>query len=329
MPHVQQWINKTLSPIFIGNLQFSTSTKGSSKFLSFNILGKEANNIALPNMDSIKFIPVKGTISMQFSQDILNYIGFDVSKFDYKPRSYFLLARDILHITDAQMIANTLNFFVEQKNGNDKYDAFIDDINKHMHTHLLYATNNKSVSQIATIMQQQFHDKVADIIYQTYITGKSDEITRNNIQHFYNITGFFRDGLEAKINDMMCSKLQFKQTLAEGIEIPLSILIPSNSGNDKPATFESDYAKAVLNYKERQLELVFTGHLNYKAIVKGGFLMDYNGTKTGKPILRKPQGIYSQPQDFREFDITVSENGILLVAKTPQNAYFQLFNKKW
>jgi len=57
--------------------------------------------------------------------------------------------------------------------------------------------------------------------------------------------------------------------------------------------------------------------------------MDYNGTKNGEPIHRKPPIFYAQPQDFREIDLTVSENGIVLIAKTPQEAYFQLFNKKW
>ncbi|MDN3548893.1 hypothetical protein [Mucilaginibacter aquaedulcis] len=323
MPYVQQWITRTLQPIFVRNLQSSDNARSATKFLSFNLAGSSASALMLPNTGGLRLLSGPGQIKVQYSQELLNYKPFDITSFDYQYQSYFLLARDVLRITTDQMIANTMNFFIETDGTKkDKYDLFIDHVNKQMKVKMPYSTI-KQVHALAAVVEKQFPKKTAEVIYSTYIQGKNDNETSQRLQQFYNITGFFQNAVAERLDDMMSPKLQFRQDAVQTLEIPLKILtIPGLK--DSLANFRVETAKTVLNYHERHLEITFTGKLRQQVLIVSPKVMDRD-VKTGKFIWVKPSHLVTEKVDFKELQLVVSENGTSLSGSTPEGYVYQLF----
>jgi hypothetical protein len=327
MPKVQKWITTTLSPIFVRNLQFSDNTRSAAKFLSFNMAGRLATALPLPNTGGVHLLSGPGQVGVLYSQELLNYRPFDINTFDYSLQSYFLLARDVLRITPDQMIANTMNFFVASDGGKkDKYDLFIDQVNQHMKVKLPYATV-KQVHTLATILQQQFPNKISETIYSTYIQGKTDEETRRHLLQFFNITGFFHGPVEERLDDMMSPKAQFRQDGLQTLELPHTVLtVPGMK--DSLSTFKIETTKAVLQYHEKQLEITFTGKLNYPALMVAPKEVDPT-QKLGHLKWVKPNKPITKPVALTELQLIISEKNVSLRGTTPEGYLYQLTELPW
>jgi hypothetical protein len=327
MPKVQKWITATLSPVFVRNLQYSDNTRSAAKFLSFNIVGRLAVALPLPNTGGLRLLSGPGQVSVQYTQELNNYRQFDVSTFDYELQSYFLLARDILRITPDQMIANTMNFFVElDGEKKDKYDLFIDQVNQHMKVRMPYATT-KQVHALATILQQQFPNKISETIYSTYIQGKNDEETRRHLQQFFSVTGFFQEAVDYRLDDMMSPKAQFRQDGLQALELPHTIMtIPGLK--DSLVSFKIETAKAVLQYHEKQLEITFTGKLNNPALMVEPKEID-RSQKLGKLKWVKPNKPITKPVALRELQLIVSEKNVSIRCTTTEGGLYQLSEIAW
>ena len=68
MSHVAAWINGTLSPIFVRDLQYSDNIKSASKFMSFSLYKKLGRSIILPEMKGIKLITEGGSFRLQYTK---------------------------------------------------------------------------------------------------------------------------------------------------------------------------------------------------------------------------------------------------------------------
>lgn len=326
MPHVQAWITNTLSPVFIRDMQFSDNGHSSAKFLSFALTGR-AGTLLLPNTGGLRLLSGPGHVAVQYSQELLNYTPFNISTFDYTHLSYFLLARDVLRITPGQMIANTLNFFVETGNTKkNKYDLLIDQMNERLKVKIPYAAE-KNVNGLLVVLQQALPGKIEEAIFMTYMQGKNDAETRSNIQAFFNVTRFFRAPVEERLDDMMYPKLQFRYEGIQKLEIPLAALtLPGLK--DSLASFRVETCEAKLNYHERQLEIIFTGKLNHPVLMVAPKTIERDKT-TDQIIWVKPQYPLTEPTDFSSFRLVITESGIQLFGTSPQGYYYQLLDLPW
>jgi hypothetical protein len=329
MPHVQKWVNTTLRPVFIRNLQSSDNARSASKFLLFTLGGRPGTALSLPNTGGLLLLPAAGQISAKYDQEILNYLrSFDVAGFDYSHQAYFLMAGDVLRMVPNQFIAQTLNYFIENdfKHNIDKYNVFIDDVNKKMKVHLPYPTE-KSVTALATVLQQQYPNKIRELIFDTYIKGKTDDQTRINIQHFYNITGFFRGPVEDRLDEMMNPAITWSQNVPQSLLIPSGIIKLAGATTDSPAVFHCKTINAVLNYHKKQLEIKFNGQFDKEALAPNGKLMDYND-KTKKFDLLPLTGQLGKPNTYTDLNLIISETGLQLIGNTAYGRHL-LADQKW
>ena len=235
-----------------------------------------------------------------------------------------MLARDILHITPAQILANYLNRMFDY-GGKDNYDKTIDLINLKMKTHLPYVTDKK-VSTLLNVLQQQFPGKADDALYASFIQGKDDKESINHMITFYRGIGFYHTDVIGTIDEMMSPVIQWQQTPTALIAFPATILAIPQAPADSMATFRCANMKAVLNYKQRALEITLTGQMIVKAAVKSGKLLDYNAGKDSLKTI-DAKSAYAQPAGFKELRFTISETGTRLIAITDQNIYYQLINE--
>lgn len=325
MPRVKQWINTTLGPVFIRNLQFSDNTRSSSKFISFNPVSRPGASWMFAGMDGVKLFPNFSSVNGQYDQEILSYLrAFDITTFDYQHRSYFLMAKNILRITDDQLLANTLNFFTESGPKN-RYQQLIDQVNKVKKLKLTYpATDN--VHALADILEKQFPGKIADVLFDCYITGKNNDETMRNMQRFYQITGFYQKGVESRIDELMNPKIQVKQDKSPILQLPLTALKLSGK-SDSLARFSIETFTAVLNYHKQQLEVIFKGKMNGEADASALKVINYD-YKTGKTTLSKlPPSTPSQA--ITELRLTVGENGVTLIGVSADYGRYMMIDQAW
>ena len=281
----------------------------------------------LPNTGGLQLSLPTGDVALQFDQEILNYRPFDVALFDYSLRSYFMLAKDILKITPDQMIANTLNFFVESTAGKQKYDVLIDDINKQMHANLAYP-QNKQVSEVSRIIQQQFPGKIYDILFETYIQRKTENETKARMQKFYNVTGFFQMPITDRIDEMISPRIKFRQNLPQHINLAAVLGKASGPAIDTTTVFESAFASAILNYKGKSLEITFNGHLNHTTSFKFSKIVDYD-SKTNQPKLMQPTALQAEGKDLKQLVLRIDEDGVTLSGIAPDERRYQILDKRW
>jgi len=309
MPHVKSWLDQTLAPLFLRNLQFSDNARGSSKFLSFTPFVSESK-LRLPGFNGLTLQLSKGNFTGQFDNEIQNYRSFDINTFDYSLKSYFLLSADILKLTPESMIAHSLNYFVEGDRGTNKFKSFIDQVNKKMGTKLPYSTKDE-VRDLSLILQTKFPGRVPEIIYQTFIADKSEESTKLLMQQYFNITGFFYDGpVIERIDRLIFPRLILKQP--EGLQLNLSAILPLEKGQmtDSTARFFCENIGVVLNYKKKMLEITFNGRSGKNLNLQAAKAIAYD-SKSKSYILKIREARVNRPVELEKIMLLVGESELV------------------
>ena len=326
MPHVQQWITDVINPVFIRNLQFSDNTRGASKFLSFNPASGPGSVWLFPGVVGLNLIPNPSTVRVQYTQDILNYLrAFDINSFKYQHREYFLIAKQVLRMTDDQMLAHILNRFIDDNGPNqNKYNQLIDRINKVKKVKLSYLVN-ANVRALGMMLDQQFPGKIADVIYDSYIVGENQEKTLRNMQGFYDIAEFLQGPVESKIDDLFNPQIKFKQ------DKPLLLQLPATAIKlaDKPdslGVFRIESGAAVLDYHKQQLEVTLAGKMNGLAAPAMLRAIDYDKSNKIR-LIKLPPG--TAPQAITELRIVVAEKGIQLIGVAANSDRYMLIDQPW
>jgi hypothetical protein len=286
-----------LDRIHFKNLQFSKSYRGDAAFYSLDIVTKNIGfdlpfglrfvlNPDAAGDSSISSFPV----SLQYQWEILAFLrSVNLSGFAFTPDAFYQLGLQVFKITDEQVLANTLNFFVDPASPSvGKYDQLISDINT------LYPAANlsipsgqtPSVSLIAGLIRQNTHIpvSVSELMFAGYLLHTDLQTTKNNVQRFYNIA--VPDGLEDYIEKLLKPKVRASLTLSAGLEFPLNILQPVTAdGTVIPNT------KSVFRFAEAtfyvdteagigsQLELGGSLTPTYAEIGKTGMIISFTNGK--------------------------------------------------
>jgi hypothetical protein len=245
---VENGLESLLDSIHYKNFQFSTSARGDSAFYSADIISK---NIGLNLPFGLRLVlnPDAGgdtaissfPVSLQYQWGVLGFLrSFNLQSFAFTPAAFYQLGLQLFKVTDEQVIAHILNFFVTPADDSiTKYQQIIDDIN------IFYPGANLSipggqtptVSLVTSIITQSpnITESPAELMFAMYILDGDPASTKSKLQQFYNL--IVPGGLENFINGLIKPKIKATLTLSAGIEFPTNILQPVDAnGNIIPNT---------------------------------------------------------------------------------------------
>lgn len=271
MPKVKKWIDETFTDVSIADLQYSPSKNHENNYHSFKFVSRKPLSIILPRTDGFKmyFAPeiesrrgIKTqAYRMNHQIDIKAYRLNPGIKLTYSLKEYYNYAKDILRLSDAQLIANSLNFMVES-DGKNKIKVFIDDINNKTKLKISYP-KNESVNELVDILRNT-KKQCSDIIFETYINDKSEKIIEKKLNDFFSIA--IKDGVVQTIDELRTHKVNVGMDKEEMIEIPVEFIVPfTNNVKDSLVKFQYKNFYTRLDFKNKRLEIHFLGQLNQPA----------------------------------------------------------------
>lgn len=337
MSNVEQWIKKTISPLFISNLQNSSSTYGDNNFLSFSLRGRNPVLIPLEGVNGLQLrfatqSPPSARsqqIRVLFTQQIRSYIGrVRYAELPQTNEDFFNMAHKMLKLSPGQMIANTLNFEIESDHTIPKLKIFNDMVNKKMKTNIVVPEKAyEDINQYLKYYIQTFGAKRINPIYKTFIEQKDSVKTMDKIQHFYAVTRFFQEGIKTKIDEYFNPHFKLSMDSAATIDFPLTVLKPK-SKSDSIARFKFQYIEAKIDFRTKSFTLVFKGKLATPVTMP--VLRQYTfHPKTHAPILIKPVSLPPTGLDFDKIIITLTQRDITVDGGTVGEFKYQLAKKNW
>ncbi|TDQ77457.1 hypothetical protein [Sphingobacterium yanglingense] len=249
----EEGLENILSKIYYKNLQYSRSQRGDSAFYSLDIISK---SIGLPLPFGMRLVLNPDTdgdsqissfpISLQYQWELLAYLrAFKVEGFSFEPDAMFELGLQLFKLTDAEVIAHIINYFIDPELDIDaKFQNLVDSIN------FLYPSANLTLPVdeeptaviLANLIRQNTNipAAVSAVMFAIYILADGLEQTKANLQQFYQL--IMPSGIESYIRNLITPKVRATVTLSAGIEFPHNILKPLDAqGNpdlNKKAVFK-------------------------------------------------------------------------------------------
>ncbi|WP_316768696.1 hypothetical protein [Pedobacter frigiditerrae] len=232
-------LNSLLNRIHYKNFQFSKSARGDSAFYSLDIV---TNNIGLDLPFGLRFVlnpaeddsTISGfPISLQYQWEVLAFLrSFNIQNFAFTADAFFDLGLKIFRISQEQVIAQVLNYFVDNEDGTDaKFQDLIDAIN------LVYADadlalpagEEPTVEMVAAMINESpaIPENVAQVMFGIYIfkeeDGGADGIAER-LEQFYAL--MVPDGIQNYIKKLLEPKIRATLKLSAAIEFPPNVLRP-------------------------------------------------------------------------------------------------------
>jgi hypothetical protein len=293
----QSGIDDLLDNIHYKNLQYSKSYHGDAAFYSLEIV---SNNIGIDlplglrlvlNPDeegdaSISSFPVE----VQYKWGILAFLkAFSLQNFSFDPKGFYRLGTQLFRISDEQVLANSLNYFVTpQLNTVSVYQQFINDINQlYPGAGLSFPQGqDPSVAAVSALINgsSAIPLDIPELVFAMYILDDDLQGTKANLQRFYNIVA--PGGIESYIKDLITPKAKATLTLSAGLEFPTTMLQPV-----RPDGSIIDGPRAMFRFGEATFfvdteagigtQLEFEGSLipNYSRIGNTGFIIEIKKAK--------------------------------------------------
>lgn len=230
-------LNVLLDKVHYKNLQYSKSYHGDAAFYSLDIVTK---NIGFDLPFGLRFIlnpDVDGDstissfpVSLQYQWEVLAFLkNFNVQNFSFSPQGFYELGLKIFKISEEQVIAQILNYFIDDSAATaSKFQLLIDEINSLYPAAALTlpADQEPTVEQVSTMISQNVNipETISELMFVAYILNTDTAKQKDNLQQFYAL--MVPDGIEDYIKKMLEPKLKATLQLSAGIEFPLNILKP-------------------------------------------------------------------------------------------------------
>jgi len=207
---LKTWIDTFMGQLFYVEHNFSQSSSNDNEFHSMKFATKDTLLLTVPQTPIKIVIGTQAGKRFRTSQIMLldskngiaGQIGqsFDPADFDFSAAAYFNLACKAKKYTDGLVLASTFNNFIDIQydNKTTKFHLIIDRINKIKKTHIPYPDKTQqTISWLKIELAKTFKD-IPTLIYELYISDKSEGKTWQNIH------GFFNDsGIKDYINDLI------------------------------------------------------------------------------------------------------------------------------
>ena len=231
-------LSSLLDVIHYKNLQYSKSSRGDAAFYSLDIISK---NIGIDLPFGLRFVlnpDIDGDttissfpISLKYEWEVLAFLrSFNLQNFAFTPEAFFELGLKIFHISHEQVLANTINGFIDS--GNDiidaKFQQLIDAVNKLYPAAglTLPAGLEPTVQSVADLINENVNipDSISELMFAIYILGSDLEETKSHLQQFY--ASIVPGGIEDYIHKLISPKVKVTLKLSAAIEFPVTILKP-------------------------------------------------------------------------------------------------------
>ncbi|WP_036692835.1 hypothetical protein, partial [Pedobacter glucosidilyticus] len=263
------------------NLQYSKSYRGDAAFYSLDIVSREIG-LNLPfglrlilNPDeqgdpNISSFP----ITLEYQWEILAYLrAFKLSGFSFTPEAFYELGLQIFRVSEDQVLAHTLNYFVEPANDTtNKFEQLVNDINTFYPSAglVLPSGEEPTVAGVVSLINQNpnIPQSVSPLMFGLYLFDDDLEIVNTRLQEFYNL--IVPEGIEAFIRKLIIPKARVSLQLSAAIEFPTTVLQPVDvNGNIVPGTTKFKFAEAIL-YADTE------AGIGYKAQIGGSLIPQYS-----------------------------------------------------
>ncbi|GAA3971269.1 hypothetical protein GCM10022246_24700 [Pedobacter ginsengiterrae] len=289
-------LNLLLDRIHYKNLQYSKSQRGDSAFYSLDIVTANIG-LDLPfgmrlvlNPDeqgdsTISAFP----ISLEYQWEILAFLrAFKVNNFAFNPQAFYELGLQVFKISESEVIAHTLNYFIESDETETKFQKLVDDIN------VLYPDANlalpvgeePSVDSVVNLINENEHipDGASFLPFSLYILDANLGVTRERLQQFYDRV--VPQGLEDFVRQLIVPKVRASLTLSAGIEFPNKILRPVTANGtpipDSKSLFKFAEATFFVDTESgigSEVELAGSLIPEFNEIGKTGLIIGFTGAK--------------------------------------------------
>ena len=230
-------LDSFLSSIHYKNLQYSKSQRGDSASYKVDIISK---NLGLDLPFGLRFVlnPDVGgdtsissfPVTLQYQWQIISFLrSFSLPNVSLDPDGLFQLGLQIFKVTDQQVIAHILNFFVDPADtSTTKYQQLVDDINAlYPAANLTIPTGQTpTVNLIAQLISQDSNipKSISEVLFAAYILNTDLGTTKSKLQQFFNL--IVPGGAEDYIKKLIKPWVKASLTLSAGIEFPTNILQP-------------------------------------------------------------------------------------------------------
>lgn len=290
-------LNFVLDRIHYKNFQYSKSYRGDAAFYSLDIISK---NIGIDLPFGLRFVlnPDEDgdskissfPISLEYQWEMLAFLrSFNLQNFSFTPDAFFELGLKIFRISEDQVIAQTLNYFIDPEDQDiSKFDLLIDTINEFFpDAHLVLPPDEEpTVDLVASLINQNpnIPDSVSQVMFVMYILDTDLSVTKDNLQKFYAL--MVPDGIEAYVKKLLVPKVRATLKLSAAIEFPNSVLKPVTiDGTPIPdrkslfkfaeATFYADTESGIGSGVELAGSLI----PQYNQIGNTGLIIEFTGAK--------------------------------------------------
>lgn len=196
---IKNGLTNVFDKVHYKNLQYSKSPNGESAFYSLDIVTAKRLGITIPgglelllnpdvdNDTTISSFPV----SLQYKWEILAFIrAFKLSNFSYSPLDIFQLGLKLFKLTDAEVLAHTINHFVEPVDENtSKLQQLVNDVNTVYGSTISLAPETDTIEETIALIEAdpKVTDSVAPTMFATYILDTDTVEMKRKLEKFYNI----------------------------------------------------------------------------------------------------------------------------------------------
>ena len=274
MPKLKHWTSLMLNHFFIGDLQTSSSARGDATFISFKLKGGDQSfvlpatggmvvNFKQKGASKNPWLASTGTFSINYKRELLAYTRLALTDFRQGDNFFdFKLGVDVIKVNDAQMVAHTLNYFVEAENTAGKFEVMRKQLNARMKLNMPAPPVKDDLQAFMIVLRKHFNgEALKDAIYKTYILGKTQKETDKNLYSFFGRTsGPFVDyAVPARLSQLNDPYFELKTETPEQLRIPYALVRMQSKVGD--SVFKYDYQYLVGRFKlaERKLDLTFKG----------------------------------------------------------------------
>lgn len=316
---VQNGINSVLDKVHYKNLQYSKSPKGDAasyhldlvtkERLGFTIPGTGCSLILNPDVDqNISSFPV----CVQYQWEILAFLrSFSLENFSFSPEEFYRIGLQVFRLSDEQVLAHLLNYFVEPEGGETKYGQLFRDINNFCGTSLIISENENElgINDLIRKINSQTSESISMILFGVYLLTEDWDTTRQRLKEFYHI--MVPEGIESYIRKIITPHARVTLGLSAGVELPEKFLRPVDPVTYLPLTTGEksvfQFAQADLVYDlDKGFDSAFelAGGLNYPVeLFKSGMILTMDGLKLDLSSQKNiPEAdLDGRPADFKGF----------------------------
>ena len=340
MPKVKHWASLMLSKGYIGDLQYSSSKIGDNQFLSFRLKGgKVAYGLPVTNGVAMHFkqkgninnprLAGTGVLSMNFKRLMKVYHPLAMSEFkrgdDY---FYFKLGTEIFKLTDAQVLAHTLNYFVDG-NTAQKFELMRKTVNAKMKSNLMPLRSKDEFNEFAEGFKNVFKDRVREVVFKSYVKGKDQKETDKNLQKFFALMGYPLDGrVSSSLEELNDPFFELKTETSEELVIPYQLLKMDPVKGDMLFKFNYQYVTGRFYLANKELKLTYKGNNQLPVALANLKQITYSHPE-GKVQWVKPYNRQKPEVIFKQIVLSIAEDKIQLMGVDHEDMTFLISSINW